>query len=58
MNTTFLSPPKIIGQLNGQDVKIAKVKGEFIWHDHADEDEMFLNQMNMLEQGNLQRGRT
>ena len=34
--------PKIIGQLNGQDVKIAKVKGEFIWHDHADEDEMFL----------------
>ena len=34
--------PKIIGQLNGQEVKIAKVKGEFIWHDHADEDEMFL----------------
>ena len=34
--------PKIIGQLNGQDVKIAKVKGEFVWHDHANEDEMFL----------------
>ena len=34
--------PKIIGQLNGQEVKIAKVKGEFIWHDHADEDKMFL----------------
>ena len=34
--------PRIIGQLNGQEVKIAKVKGEFVWHDHADEDEMFL----------------
>ncbi len=33
--------PKIIGQLNGQDVKLAKVKGEFIWHDHKDEDELF-----------------
>lgn len=34
--------PKIIGQLNGQDVKIAKLKGEFVWHDHKDEDELFL----------------
>ncbi|MFZ0490364.1 MAG: cupin domain-containing protein [Salegentibacter sp.] len=34
--------PRIIGELNGQDVKIAKVKGEFVWHDHKDEDEMFL----------------
>ena len=34
--------PKIIGKLNGQAVKLAKVKGEFIWHDHKDEDEMFL----------------
>ena len=34
--------PRIIGQLNGQEVKVAKVKGEFIWHDHANEDEMFL----------------
>ncbi|NNK80575.1 MAG: cupin domain-containing protein [Flavobacteriales bacterium] len=34
--------PKIIAKLNGQDVKLAKVKGEFVWHDHADEDEMFL----------------
>ena len=34
--------PKIIGELNGQHVKLAKVKGEFVWHDHADEDEMFL----------------
>jgi len=34
--------PRIIGELNGQEVKIAKVKGEFVWHDHANEDEMFL----------------
>lgn len=33
--------PRIIGQLNGQDVKIAKVQGEFIWHNHKDEDELF-----------------
>lgn len=33
--------PKIIGELNGQDVKLAKVKGEFVWHDHKDEDELF-----------------
>lgn len=34
--------PKIIGELNGQQVKLAKLKGEFVWHDHKDEDEMFL----------------
>ena len=34
--------PKLIGELNGQHVKIAKLKGEFIWHKHDDEDEMFL----------------
>lgn len=34
--------PKIIGELNGQQVKIAKVKGEFVWHDHAEEDELFM----------------
>ena len=33
--------PKIIGQLNGQDVKLAKLHGEFVWHDHKDEDELF-----------------
>lgn len=33
--------PKIIGQLNGQDVKLAKIQGEFVWHNHKDEDEMF-----------------
>lgn len=33
--------PHIVASLNGQDVKIAKVKGDFVWHDHADEDELF-----------------
>ena len=34
--------PKIVGELNGQHVKVAKLKGEFVWHKHDDEDEMFL----------------
>jgi quercetin dioxygenase-like cupin family protein len=34
--------PKIIGELNGQVIKIAKIKGEFVWHKHDDEDEFFL----------------
>jgi mannose-6-phosphate isomerase-like protein (cupin superfamily) len=34
--------PKIVAQLNGQHVKLAKLKGEFIWHQHAKEDELFL----------------
>lgn len=34
--------PRIAGELNGQLVKLAKLKGEFIWHSHKDEDEMFL----------------
>ncbi len=34
--------PHIIAQLNGQQVKLAKLEGEFTWHDHADEDELFL----------------
>ena len=34
--------PKIIDECNGQQLKLAKVKGEFVWHDHAKEDELFL----------------
>ena len=34
--------PRVIGELNGQHVKVVKFKGEFVWHDHADEDEFFL----------------
>lgn len=33
--------PKIAGVLNGQHVKLVKFKGEFIWHSHENEDEMF-----------------
>ena len=34
--------PRIVGDLNGQHVKVVKFQGEFVWHSHADEDEMFL----------------
>ena len=41
----FLSEPwqpKIVAALNGQYVKLARLRGEFIWHHHAAEDELFL----------------
>lgn len=34
--------PKVVGELNNQHVKLVKFKGEFVWHKHDDEDEMFL----------------
>ena len=34
--------PRIVGELNGQHVKIAKFEGEFVWHHHDQEDEFFL----------------
>ena len=34
--------PKVAGELNGQAVKLVKMKGDFIWHHHEHEDEMFL----------------
>ena len=34
--------PRIVGELNGQYVKLAKFKGEFVWHQHDHEDELFL----------------
>jgi mannose-6-phosphate isomerase-like protein (cupin superfamily) len=33
--------PRIIADLNDSDVKLVKVQGEFVWHHHADEDELF-----------------
>jgi len=33
--------PKIVGELNGQLVKVAKFFGEYVWHHHKDEDELF-----------------
>ena len=34
--------PKIAGELNGQQVKLVKFQGEFVWHRHDAEDELFL----------------
>ena len=34
--------PRIVAELNGQEVKLAKLEGEFVWHSHASEDELFL----------------
>ncbi len=34
--------PKIVGELDDYDIKLVKVQGEFVWHKHDDEDEMFL----------------
>ncbi len=34
--------PKVVGELNGQHVKLVKLLGEFVWHHHDEEDEMFL----------------
>ena len=34
--------PKIVGELNGQYVKLVKFQGEFLWHHHEAEDELFL----------------
>lgn len=34
--------PKIIADLNDSHVKLAKLQGEFVWHQHADEDELFI----------------
>jgi mannose-6-phosphate isomerase-like protein (cupin superfamily) len=33
--------PRIVGELNGQHVKLVKLKGEFVWHKHDHEDELF-----------------
>ena len=41
---SFTEPwvPKVVGELNGQYVKVVKFKGEYVWHKHVDEDEMFM----------------
>ena len=33
--------PRIVGELNGQQVKLVKLQGEFVWHKHDNEDELF-----------------
>lgn len=34
--------PKLVGRLNDYEVKVVKVKGDFVWHTHEDTDELFL----------------
>ncbi len=34
--------PRVVGELNGQQVKVVRLKGEFVWHHHEKEDELFL----------------
>ncbi|NNE30221.1 MAG: cupin domain-containing protein [Saprospiraceae bacterium] len=41
--------PKIIAELNDQYIKLAKLEGEFVWHDHAKEDELFVVLKGTLE---------
>ncbi|MFN0158278.1 MAG: cupin domain-containing protein [Bacteroidota bacterium] len=38
---TELWTPKVVGELNSQHVKLVKLKGEFVWHHHDNEDELF-----------------
>ena len=50
--------PRILGQVNDQYIKVAKLKGEFVWHDHELEDELFYIVKGALviqyEDGNVQ----
>lgn len=41
--------PRVIARVNDQYVKLAKLKGEFVWHDHAEEDELFFIVKGQLE---------
>ncbi|MEI9981737.1 MAG: cupin domain-containing protein [Edaphobacter sp.] len=43
--------PRVVGQVNNQYIKVAKVKGEFPWHHHEHEDEMFLVLRGLLRIG-------
>ena len=57
---TGTGSPKIADDLNGQQVKLARIEGAFIWHAHADEDELFLVveggfRMDLREPGGAER---
>ena len=41
--------PRVVGELNGQQVRLVKAEGEFVWHSHAHEDELFLVLRGRLE---------
>jgi mannose-6-phosphate isomerase-like protein (cupin superfamily) len=40
--------PKVVGEVNDFQVKVAKLQGEFVWHHHEEEDELFLVQRGQL----------
>ena len=48
--------PRIVGELNGQQIKLAKLQGKFAWHHHEAEDEMFLVVEGRLTVGVADRG--
>ena len=50
---TELWSPRVVGQVNDQYIKVVKIQGEFPWHSHADEDELFL-----VLRGKLRIGRS
>ena len=41
--------PRIVGAFNGHDIMVVKVRGEFVWHDHADTDDFFMVLKGRLE---------
>ena len=43
--------PRVVAELNGQQVKVAKLRGEFVWHHHENEDELFWVLSGVLEMG-------
>ena len=43
--------PRVLAELNGQQVKVAKLEGEFVWHQHEHEDELFWVISGELEMG-------
>ncbi len=47
--------PRIVGQVNSQYIKVVKVQGEFPWHSHEHEDEMFLVLRGLLRIGRAER---
>ncbi len=49
--------PRVLGRVNDQYIKVARIHGEFPWHAHADEDEMFLVLRGTLRIGHAPEGR-
>ena len=43
--------PRIVGELNGQEVRLARIGGEFVWHAHEDADELFMVVKGLLRMG-------